>query len=209
MPTRPGIIFIVAAASGGGKTSLVKALVERVSNLHVSVSHTTRPIRPNEQDGVHYHFVSETDYQQLAQEGAFVEYAQVFNHHYATSQAAIAAPLALGHDVILDIDWQGAQQVKQLFPDQSAGIFLLPPSRQVLRQRLEGRGQDSKAIIDERMAKATDEMSHYHEFDYLVLNDQFDIAVDQLAAIVEAERVKLARQKKQHGGLIKKLLENS
>jgi guanylate kinase len=193
-PTRvPGTLFIVAAPSGAGKTSLVKALRERDPHIQVSVSHTTRAPRPGEQDGVHYHFVDEARFLDLVGEGAFLEHANVFGNRYGTSEAAVRALLDSGQDVILEIDWQGARQVRRRIPE-ALGIFILPPDREELRRRLQGRGQDSAEVIEGRMQQARDEISHYVEFDYLVINDRFDQALDQLAAIFTAQRLRLNPQ---------------
>jgi guanylate kinase len=200
-----GTLYIVTAPSGAGKTSLVKSLVETTPGVVVSVSHTTRPPRPGEQDGVHYHFVSLATFEAMQAEGAFLEHAQVFGNRYGTSRAAVMAQLAAGLDVILEIDWQGARQVRGLMPD-SATIFILPPSRTTLRQRLAGRGQDSAEIIEQRMAAALDELSHYAEFDYLVINDEFPVALEALRAIVIANRQRRETQLERQRGLLRTLL---
>ncbi len=200
-----GTLYIVTAPSGAGKTSLVKSLVETTPGVVVSVSHTTRPPRPGEQDGVHYHFVSLATFEAMQAEGAFLEHAQVFGNRYGTSRAAVMAQLAAGLDVILEIDWQGARQVRGLMPD-SATIFILPPSRTTLRQRLAGRGQDSAEIIEQRMAVALDELSHYAEFDYLVINDEFPVALEALRAIVIANRQRRETQLERQRGLLRTLL---
>jgi len=200
-----GTLYIVTAPSGAGKTSLVKSLVETTPGVVVSVSHTTRPPRPGEQDGVHYHFVSPATFEAMQAEGAFLEHAQVFGNRYGTSRAAVMAQLAAGLDVILEIDWQGARQVRGLMPD-SATIFILPPSRTTLRQRLAGRGQDSAEIIEQRMAAALDELSHYAEFDYLVINDEFPVALEALRAIVIANRQRRETQLERQRGLLRTLL---
>jgi len=188
-----GTLFIIAAPSGAGKTSLVKALRERDPAIRVSISHTTRAPRPGEQDGVHYHFVSEARFLELVGQRAFLEHAQVFGNRYGTSEAAVRELLNAGYDVILEIDWQGARQVRQRFTDV-VGIFILPPSREELRRRLQGRGQDSAEIIEGRMSQARDEIIHYVEFDYLVINDRFEQALDQLAAIFTAQRLRREAQ---------------
>ncbi|HRD49364.1 MAG TPA: guanylate kinase [Candidatus Competibacteraceae bacterium] len=191
MPT--GTLYIIAAPSGAGKTSLVKRLVETTPGVAVSISHTTRPPRPGERDGEHYHFVAMDVFEAMITAGAFLEYAQVFGNRYGTSRAAVLAQLETGQDVILEIDWQGARQVKALLPD-SPTIFILPPSRDALRQRLAGRGQDSAEVIERRMAAALDELSHYAEFDYLVMNDDFATALDDLRAILIAQRQRRGAQ---------------
>jgi guanylate kinase len=188
-----GTLFILAAPSGAGKTSLVKALRARDPHIRVSVSHTTRAPRPGETDGVHYHFVDEARFLALVGEGAFLEHANVFGNRYGTSEAAVRELLGAGHDVILEIDWQGARQVRQRFPD-AVTVFVLPPNREELRRRLQGRAQDSAEIIEGRMRQARDEIAHYVEFDYLVVNDRFDQALEELAAIFTAQRLRLAPQ---------------
>lgn len=193
-----GTLYIVAAPSGAGKTSLVKKLVETTAGVELSISHTTRPPRPGEACGIHYHFVTLAAFEAMIAEDAFLEHAQVFGNRYGTSRAAVLEPLQAGQDVILEIDWQGAHQVRTLLPD-SLTIFILPPSREILRERLAGRGQDSLEVIERRMAAALSELSHYAEFDYLVVNDDFKMALDALRAIVIANRqrrsVQLERQK--------------
>jgi guanylate kinase len=200
-----GILYTVSAPSGAGKTSLVKALVESTPHLRVSVSHTTRRIRPGEQDGVNYHFVSRADFDAMLQANAFLEHADVFGNLYGTSQEWVKSALAAGDDVILEIDWQGAQQVRRLMPE-TVSIFILPPSRETLRGRLTGRGQDDAAVIEARLAEAREEMSHYAECQYLVVNDQFEEALADLRAIVRAERVRLSRQQERQQQLLKELL---
>lgn len=177
-----GKLYTVAAPSGVGKTSLVKALVEASDNLFVSISFTTRPRRPNEVDGVNYHFVDEETFKAMIKQGDFLEYAMVFHHYYGTSKRWVEQQLVSGRNVILEIDWQGVRQVKELFP-HCVRIFILPPSLQSLKKRLEARGQDSAAIIAERIAAAKAEISHYQESDFLVVNDDFDHAVSELHAI--------------------------
>ncbi|MCA0893466.1 guanylate kinase [Microbulbifer agarilyticus] len=202
-----GTLYTVSAPSGAGKTSLVKALIEADTQVTVSVSHTTRPMRPGEIDGINYHFVDHDGFAGMLQESAFLEHAQVFENFYGTSKAWVAETLASGRDVILEIDWQGAQQVRKLMPE-TVGIFILPPSQQALHERLTGRGQDDQAVIDKRMAQAIDEMSHYVETDYLVINDDFTTALNELRAIMVAERQRLARQQEQHAGLLQSLLRS-
>lgn len=189
----PADLYIISAPSGAGKTSLVDALLKKLSDVRVSVSHTTRPMRPGEQNGVNYNFVSEDEFQREVNEGGFLEHAEVFGNYYGTSQAWVDIQRNQGTDVILEIDWQGAQQVRRLVPE-AISVFILPPSRQALRSRLEGRGQDDAAVIERRMAQARDEMSHYAEFDYLVVNDDFEHALQDLKAIFVARRKTLARQ---------------
>jgi guanylate kinase len=200
-----GTLYIVSAPSGAGKTSLLKALLENAQGIGLSVSHTTRAKRPGEQDGVHYHYVDEATFTQMVADQAFLEHAKVFDNYYGTSQAAVLAQLASGQDVILEIDWQGAQQVRKHFP-QAVGIFILPPSKAALRERLTDRGQDDTAIIDRRMRDAEAEMSHYHEFDYVVVNDDFEGALSELRAIITSQRLSITRQQVALRDLIQALL---
>lgn len=200
-----GSLFIVAAPSGGGKTSLVKKLVNHLDNIAVSISHTTRKKRPGETDGVDYFFVDDKLFDDMVDEGAFVEHARVFNHSYGTSVAQITDRLRAGMDIVLDIDWQGAQQIKRMFAD-AVGIFIIPPSVDVLKQRLKARQQDDKQTISNRMQCAHDEMSHYNEFDYLIVNDDFDKAGAELSAIVIAHRLRMARQSRKQSKLLSFLL---
>jgi guanylate kinase len=182
-----GTLFIVAAPSGAGKTSLVRSLVECTPGVEVSVSHTTRSPRPGEQPGVHYHFVDEDTFRSMIREGVFLEHARVFNNFYGTSRHAVMERLKVGVDVVLEIDWQGAQQVRAVIPE-SRSIFILPPSRDALRQRLKNRAQDADAVIEQRMQTAVSEMTHYREFDYLVVNNNFSAALEALRAIFIANR---------------------
>lgn len=192
-----GTLYIYAAPSGAGKSSLVNALIESVPAIEVSVSHTTRPPRQGEEDGVHYHFVSRENFESMVAEGAFLEHARVFDNFYGTAKSSIQQRLDEGTDVILEIDWQGARQVRKQFP-QSVSVFILPPNRQALEDRLRARGQDSEEIIARRMGDAISEMSHYAEFDYLVINDDFDTARSELAAIVTSYRLRLPIQQQRH-----------
>jgi len=205
MTNPKGTLFIVSAPSGAGKTSLVRALVEKTPSILVSVSFTTRPKRAGEKDGVHYHFVSEQTFEDMLEQSDFLEYATVFGNKYGTSQSRVEEHLKAGEDVILEIDWQGAAQVRRLMPE-SVGVFILPPSRQTLRARLESRGQDDRSTIEHRMAQAVDEMSHYAEYDYLLVNDQFDDALSQLIAIVESNRLRIAKQQNALKDLLADLL---
>ena len=184
-----GTLYIVAAPSGAGKTSLVKALVERLPGIEVSVSYTTRPPRPGERDGINYHFVDRETFQGMVARGEFLEHAEVFGNLYGTAKANILERLEKGVDVVLEIDWQGARQVREALP-QAVGIFILPPSREALEERLRGRGQDAEEVIERRMREATEEMSHYREFDYLVINDRFEQALEGLCSIVVARRLR-------------------
>jgi guanylate kinase len=182
-----GSLFIIAAPSGGGKTSLVNALLKKETRLSLSVSHTTRPARPGEIDGQHYHFVSEAEFGQMVDNEDFLEHARVFDHHYGTSRNSVALQLEQDRDVLLDIDWQGARQIKAAFPECGL-IFIIPPSLETLRKRLTGRGQDSARVIERRMRDARAEISHWAEFDYLVVNDKFDTALEELHTIIKDHR---------------------
>lgn len=188
-----GQLYIVSAPSGAGKTSLIAQVLQEVAELEVSVSVTTRPKRPGEVDGVNYHFVSVEDFQQRKANGEFFESAEVFGNFYATSRLAIEEKLQAGIDVILEIDWQGAQQVRKLMPNASS-IFILPPSVAALQQRLENRGQDSAEVIAGRMQQALSELSHWSEYDYLIVNDDFQQAAAELKAIFLAGRLAKSRQ---------------
>ncbi|WP_425916358.1 guanylate kinase [Acinetobacter sp. TSRC1-2] len=200
-----GLLFVVSAASGTGKTSLVKALLERVNNLHVSVSHTTRGQRPGELEGVHYHFSQKQDFLALVGQGGFIEYAEVFGNYYGTAQATVKQQLAKGHDVLLEIDWQGAQQVRKLFPE-SKQIFILPPSQFDLRQRLSNRGTDSVEVIEQRLDCAVEDMQQYTNFDYVIINDDFNKALHDLESVIIANRLVLSQQAVRHQELIEKLI---
>ncbi|MCH1919491.1 guanylate kinase [Shewanella sp. A3A] len=205
MTTR-GNLFIVSAPSGAGKSSLIAALLaDKPADMQVSVSHTTRQPRPGEVDGQHYHFVSVEQFKQLIAEQAFFEWAEVFGNYYGTSRTVIEQTLAQGIDVFLDIDWQGAQQIKQQMPE-AIGVFILPPSRDELQRRLTGRGQDSDEVIAGRMAKAVSEMSHYHEYDFIIVNDDFAQAQADLLAIIRSQRLTQASQTITHSDMLKGLL---
>ena len=200
-----GTLYVFAAPSGAGKTSLVKALLDASDGIEVSVSHTTRAPRPGEVDGVNYHFTDVAVFNVMVNEGSFLEHAQVFDNFYGTARANIEERLATGVDVILEIDWQGARQVRQQFPD-SLGVFILPPSRQALEDRLRGRGQDGDEVIARRMEDAESEMSHYAEFDFLVINDDFDTALAELKAIITANRLRSPLQASRYGEMLNELL---
>lgn len=206
MQTVPGTLYVVAAPSGAGKSSLVNALIARLPFVYLSISHTTRPMRPGEKDGEHYHFVAAEEFLRRVGEGEFLEHAQVFDNYYGTSQKYVQDQLNLGHDVILEIDWQGAQQVRKLMP-QCRSIFILPPSKEALQERLEKRQQDSDQIIARRMQDAVSEMSHYAEFDYLIVNDDFYKALDEMCTIFTARRVTIEQQEERHAELIAELLK--
>ncbi|WP_126452386.1 guanylate kinase [Sulfuriflexus mobilis] len=198
-------LYIIAAPSGAGKTSLVKALVGRDNRVMVSVSHTTRAPREGEVDGGDYNFTTPETFRQMVEAGQFLEHAQVFDNFYGTSREWVEQRLAEGTDVILEIDWQGARLVREAFAE-AVGIFILPPSRQALEARLRGRGQDSKEIIARRMRDAISEISHYDEFDYLIVNDDFDTALGELASVILARRQRLEVQKSVHQAMITDLL---
>jgi guanylate kinase len=188
-----GKLYIISAPSGAGKTSLVKQLVAELADLTVSISHTTRAMRPGETDGSDYYFVTTADFQVMQENKAFLEHAQVFDNFYGTAQQTVEENLNRGLDVILEIDWQGAEQIKKLLPD-SLSIFILPPSTEVLLQRLRNRGQDDEQTIARRMRDAVTEIRHHDEFDYLVVNDDFSLALTELKSIIIANRLTCQRQ---------------
>jgi guanylate kinase len=197
---------VLAAPSGGGKTSLVAALLEREPGIRLSVSYTTRPPRPGEKEGVHYHFVDLRRFTALKENGEFLEHACVHGNWYATSASWLRDQIAHGHDVLLEIDWQGAEQVRRLIPD-AVLIFILPPSLASLRERLEKRGQDAPEVIARRLEAAREEMRHYGDFNYVIMNQDFARAVDDLSAIVRAARLTASRQGVRHAALIERLVE--
>jgi guanylate kinase len=201
-----GVLYIVAAPSGAGKTSLVNALLEREPGIRLSVSYTTRAPRPGEQHGVHYHFVTEPQFQALKANGEFLETAFVHGNWYATSATWLKQQVAAGQDVLLEIDWLGAQQVRALIPD-SVHIFILPPSLAALKDRLEKRGQDRPEVIAARLDAAREEMRHCGEFDYVIMNQDFARAVDDLSVIVRAARLTAPRQQARHARVLARLLE--
>lgn len=200
-----GTLYIISAPSGAGKTSLVKALVESTDDITVSVSHTTRPTRPGEIDGKHYHFTDVETFRGMIGDNAFLEHAEVFGNFYGTSRLSVLELMAQGEDVILEIDWQGAQQVREKMPE-AVSVFILPPSREELERRLRGRGTDEDAVIARRLGEAVTEMSHYQEFDYLVFNDDFDTALAQLRAVVIARRQRAEVQIATHQEVLDALL---
>ncbi len=203
-----GKLYIISAPSGAGKTSLVKQLITEVDQLVVSVSHTTRNMRKGESHGSDYFFVSVDAFKSMIETQAFLEHAQVFDNFYGTAQKTVEDNLAQGLDVILEIDWQGAQQVRKMLPD-SLSIFILPPSIEVLKQRLQNRAQDNDEIIERRMRDAVTEMSHYPEFDYLIVNDDFKLALDQLKSIIIANRLLQTQQQVVLEPLLQNLLNSS
>ena len=200
-----GTLYIFSAPSGAGKTSLVKALLEQTSGIGVSVSHTTRAPRPGEENGRHYHFTDALSFEKLVEDSAFLEHAKVFDNYYGTAKASVDGPLRQGQDVILEIDWQGAEQIRRCYPE-AVSVFILPPSKAALRERLQGRGQDPEAVIERRMRDAVNEMSHYVEFDYLIINDDFEVALQELRSIVIARRLRLDRQASRKQALLQDLL---
>lgn len=202
-----GSLFIITAASGTGKTSLVKQLLATTNDLTVSVSHTTRPPRPGEIDGHHYHFIDVDTFSHAIDEGQFLEHAQVFGNYYGTMEQSVRAQLAAGLDVILEIDWQGALQVKNIFTDATL-IFILPPNVATLRQRLSTRATDSAEVIEQRLAGSVHEMSQYVHADYVVINDNFEVALAELKAIIVADRQRLARQQRRNQSIITTLLSS-
>lgn len=202
-----GTLYIVSAPSGAGKTSLVSKLTSEDLLIRVSVSTTTRAMRSGEQDGVNYHFVSLEAFEQKIQSGDFLEYAKVFDNYYGTSKTSVIEQLNAGQDVILEIDWQGAQQVRRLFPD-AISVFIMPPSIEELQRRLTGRGTDSEEVIASRMNQAVSEMEHYQEYDYVVINDDFDTALHQLHSIFISHRLKLKTQQHRHATLFDLLVNH-
>lgn len=200
-----GTLFIVSAPSGAGKTSLVAALVESIKGLRISVSHTTRTRRPGEVDGVNYHFTDRDRFMDMVGTGGFLEYAEVFGNLYGTSSHWVKDTLHQGEDVVLEIDWQGAQQVRRLMPEATS-VFILPPSLEILAQRLRNRGSDHEEVIHRRLAGAREEMSHYPEFDFLIVNDDFQRALADLRAVVYAQRLAQSRQQKRLEPVLEALL---
>lgn len=201
----PGNLYVISAPSGAGKTSLVKALLEQCQHLLVSISHTTRPKRPGEVDGVNYHFIDQAEFEQMLSNNAFLEHAEVFGNYYGTSKQWVEETLAKGDDVILEIDWQGAAQIRKSIPN-TITIFILPPALETLKQRLQGRGQDDSKVIARRLSEAQGEIAHYVEFDYIVINDDFDTALAELQSIIQANRLTQQAQSARHEQLLKNLL---
>ena len=200
-----GLLFVVSAPSGAGKTSLLKALLPTDPQLSLSISHTTRAMRPGEQKGVHYHFVEVSKFQTLADEGGFLEQAQVFDNYYGTAEAGVRSQLTAGQDVVLEIDWQGARQVRKCIPEAIC-VFIAPPSIAALEQRLGGRGQDDISVIQRRMQDAVQDLSYYSEYDYLVMNDDFEQALTDLKAIVMAERLRTHISAAKHAETLAEML---
>ncbi len=207
MKTR-GTLFMVAAPSGGGKTSLVRALLERMSGIVLSVSWTSRAARADERNGVHYHFIDRETFDRMIAEDAFYEHANVHGDLKGTAREAVEPVLASGRDVLLEIDWQGAQQVRERAHGDCVGVFILPPSRAELERRLRARASDSESVIARRLANSREEISHAPEFDYIVVNDDFDTAIAELAAIVQAVRLRTPLQRTRHAALLAELLSD-
>ncbi|MGH8107268.1 MAG: guanylate kinase [Arenimonas sp.] len=200
-----GTLYIVAAPSGAGKSSLVNAVLSRESGIVLSISFTSRKARPGERHAQHYHFISKEEFEVMIANGDFFEHALVHGDYKGTAKQSVEPQLAAGKDVLLEIDWQGARQVREKLPD-AISIFILPPSKDALETRMRNRGQDTEEVIRQRLAKAREEMSHYDEFDYVVVNEHFDAAVSELRAIFQAQRLKLETQQQRHAFLIKALL---
>jgi len=202
---RRGKLFVIAAPSGAGKTSLVKALLERMPELHVSISHTTRNKRPTEQAGREYYFVGVSEFEGLVDRGEFLEHARVFDNYYGTARQPVEAELAKGQDVVLEIDWQGAQQVRKALPECQT-VFILPPSRRALEDRLRNRATDSNEVIERRLRDAVGDMTHWREFDYVVVNDNFEHAIGDLIRIVSGDGEGLRAARPQLQPLLAELL---
>jgi guanylate kinase len=200
-----GKLYVVAAPSGAGKTTLVRQLLDSEPSVHLSISYTTRGPRPGELDGREYHFVDVATFRAMMARGDFLEWAEVHGNFYGTSKVWIANQLAAGHDVLLEIDWQGAQQVRAAFPE-AIGVFILPPSMEELTRRLTGRGTDSAEVIERRLAAAQAEMRHVGEFDYVIINDSLEQALDDLRAVVHASRLNLNAQRARHAALFARMI---
>jgi guanylate kinase len=201
-----GTLFIVAAPSGAGKSSIVNACLARFPDIALSISFTSRGMRPGERHAQHYHFISKDEFQRMIDAGDFFEWANVHGDLKGTARQSVEPQLAAGRDVLLEIDWQGAQQVRKHVPD-AIGVFILPPSREALEERMRKRGQDTEATIALRLKNAREEMSHYHEFEYVIVNEVFDTAVDEMCAIFTASRLRRAMQAERHQALIDGLLQ--
>jgi len=202
-----GSLYIISAPSGCGKTSLVNAMLQSATNMAISISYTTREARPGEQDGVNYHFIDKQTFEKMISNKEFLEHAEVFGQFYGTSRAKVVEQLSQGVDVVLEIDWQGARQIRESF-ENTVSIFILPPSQNTLLQRLHSRRQDNDEIIQQRMALAHEELSHYNEYDYLIFNDNFDYALSDLNAIVHARKLRTPSQQLRYQNLIDDLLKN-
>jgi guanylate kinase len=200
-----GTLYIVAAPSGAGKSSLVNAVLSRETGIALSISFTSRKARPGERHAQHYHFISKEEFETMIANGDFFEHALVHGDYKGTAKQSVEPQLAAGKDVLLEIDWQGARQVREKLPD-AISIFILPPSKEALETRMRNRGQDSEQVIAQRLANAREEMSHYNEFDYVIVNEHFDAAVSELRAIFQAQRLKCPAQQERHSALIRHLL---
>ncbi len=203
--TNCGMLYIISAPSGAGKTSLVNALLEEMDLIEVSVSYTTRAKRPGERCGIDYHFINQKKFKNMVNEGVFIEHAEVFGNYYGTSRETIKEKLKAGIDIILEIDWQGAQQVRKQFDDCTT-VFILPPSKRELLSRLQERGQDDDEVIQGRMNESVEQLSHYKEFEYLIINDQFSHALGELKALIHSFRLRQTTACRRHSNLIKTLL---
>ena len=201
----PGTLYIVAAPSGAGKSSIVNAVLKRLPDVALSISYTSRAPRPGERHAQHYHFIGKDEFERMIAAGDFFEHALVHGDYKGTARQSVEPQLAAGKDVLLEIDWQGARQVRAQIPEAKS-IFILPPSKQALETRMRNRGQDSEAVIAQRLAAAREEMSHYHEFDYVVVNEHFELAVQEVAAIFTAQRLVVGQQRIRHKALIEQLL---
>jgi len=208
MKPNPGNLIVISAPSGAGKTSLVRALTERMENVVASISHTTRPCRPGEVDGIDYFFVAEPEFQTMIVEGDFLEHAKVFGNLYGTSLGQIQRTLDNGTDLLLEIDWQGARSIRDIYPEV-VSIFIMPPSQAALRERLVGRGKDGQEVIESRMQAAVSEISHYREYEFLVVNDEFERALDELSLIINACRLKTASQRNRLGRSVASLMASA
>lgn len=201
----PGTLYIVAAPSGAGKSSIVNAVLKRLPDVALSISYTSRAPRPGERHAQHYHFIGKDEFERMIAAGDFFEHALVHGDYKGTARQSVLPQLEKGLDVLLEIDWQGARQVRAQIPEAKS-IFILPPSKQALEVRMRNRGQDSEAVIAQRLAAAREEMSHYHEFDYVVVNEHFELAVQEVAAIFIAQRLAVGQQRLRHKALIEQLL---
>lgn len=201
----PGTLYIVAAPSGAGKSSIVNAVLKRLPDVALSISYTSRAPRPGERHAQHYHFIGKDEFERMIAAGDFFEHALVHGDYKGTARQSVLPQLERGLDVLLEIDWQGARQVRAQIPEAKS-IFILPPSKQALETRMRNRGQDSEAVIAQRLAAAREEMSHYHEFDYVVVNEHFELAVQEVAAIFTAQRLAVGQQRIRHKALIEQLL---
>jgi guanylate kinase len=206
-PHSRGQLFVISAPSGAGKTSLISALLKEMNDLVMSISYTTRAPRPLETHGVDYFFIDDPEFKRMLSEQLFLEHAQVFTYRYGTSKAWVEKTLAQGQDIILELDWQGHRAIKSLYPD-ATGIFILPPSEKTLEERLMGRGQDAPEVIAHRMQQAHQEISHYNEYEYVIINHDLKVATIEASSIIQAERLRLARQQIEQAELINSLLPN-